>query len=207
MAPAPDSESNAGSNAESNAESNASAAGPLSLAIFSLARAHRALAADLLRPLGLHPGQELLLMFLWEHGPQRQTDLAEHVATDSASMTRTVQRLERAGFVRRRPGPGDRRVTLVEPTAASLALRPRVAEIRARLERATAGDLDPARRAEAASLLRALEQNVGSTVVTATSPSRRERTSRPTPRTRAPSAPGRTPARASSNPPPPARGR
>lgn len=203
MAPAPDSEPNA----EPNAGSNASAAGPLSLAIFSLARAHRALAADLLRPLGLHPGQELLLMFLWEHGPQRQTDLAEHVATDSASMTRTVQRLERAGFVRRRPGPDDRRVTLVEPTPASLALRPRVAEIWARLERATAGDLDPARRDEAASLLRALEQNVGSTAVTVRSPSSRERVSRPTPRTRAPSAPGRRPARASSNPPPPARGR
>lgn len=193
MAPAPDS------------ESNGSAAGPLSLAIFSLARAHRALAADLLRPLGLHPGQELLLMFLWEHGPQRQTDLAEHVATDSASMTRTVQRLERAGFVRRRPSPDDRRVTLVEPTPASLALRPRVAEIWDRLERATAGDLDPARRYEAASLLRALEQNVGSTAATVTPSS--SRVPRSTPRTPAPSAPGRRPARASSNPPPPGRGR
>lgn len=191
---------------DQDSEANPFDSGPLSLAIFSLARAHRAVAADLLRPLGLHPGQELLLMFLWEHGPQRQTDLAEHVATDSASMTRTVQRLERAGFVRRRPGPDDRRVTLVEPTPASLALRPRVAEVWAQLERATAGDLDPARRDEAASLLRALEQNVGSTAATVTSPPRK-RASVPTPRTRAPSAPGRKPARASSNPPPPARER
>lgn len=195
MTPAPDS------------EANPFVSGPLSLAVFSLARAHRALAADLLRPLGLHPGQELLLMFLWEHGPQRQTDLAEHVATDSASMTRTVQRLERAGFVRRRPSPDDRRVTLVEPTPASLALRPRVGEVWAQLERATAGDLDPARRDEAASLLRTLEQNVGSTAPPAMSPTSRRRAPMPTPRTRAPSAPGRKQARASSNPPPPARGR
>jgi MarR family transcriptional regulator, organic hydroperoxide resistance regulator len=195
MTPAPDS------------EANPFVSGPLSLAIFSLARAHRALAADLLRPLGLHPGQELLLMFLWEHGPQRQTDLAEHVATDSASMTRTVQRLERAGFVRRRPSPDDRRVTLVEPTPASLALRPRVGEVWAQLERATAGDLDPARRDEAASLLRTLEQNVGSTAAPAISPRSRSRVPLPTPRTRAPSAPGRRQARASTNPPPPARGR
>lgn len=190
-----------------DSELNPFVTGPLSIAIFSLARAHRALAADLLRPLGLHPGQEVLLMFLWNHGPQRQTDLAQYVATDSASMTRTVQRLERSGFVRRRPSPDDKRVTLVEPTPASLALRPRVAEIWARLEQATAGDLDPARRDEATSLLRALEQNVGSTAVTVRSPSSRERAPRPTPRTRAPSAPGRTSARASSNPPPPARGR
>jgi len=148
-----------------DSESDPFATGPLSHAIFSLARTHRALAADLLRPLGLHPGQELLLMFLWEHGPQRQTDLARHVATDSASMTRTVQRLERSGFVLRRHSPDDRRVTLVEPTPASQALRPRVAEIWAQLEQATAGALTSDEREETATLLRGLEQNVGSAVV------------------------------------------
>jgi len=185
-----------------DSESNPFDTGPLSLAVFSLARAHRALAADLLRPLGIHPGQELLLMFLWEHGPQRQTDLAQHVATDSASMTRTVQRLERSGFVRRRTSPDDRRVTLVEPTPASLALRPRVAEIWARLEDVTAEGLTPAEREEATTLLRRLEQNVGSAVVPATTPPRRP-DPRPTPRTPAPSAPGRTPAPGSERPSPP----
>ncbi|MDR7385756.1 DNA-binding MarR family transcriptional regulator [Promicromonospora iranensis] len=184
----------------SDSEANPYATGPLSLAIFSLARTHRALAADLLRPLGLHPGQELLLMFLWEHGPQRQTDLAQHVATDSASMTRTVQRLERSGFVRRRPSPDDRRVTLVEPTPASLALRPRVGEVWAQLERATAGDLGPVLRDEAATLLRTLEQNVGNTAMPATSPPSRKGAPTPTPRRPAPSAPGRRAARASSSP-------
>ncbi|MGV9763640.1 MarR family winged helix-turn-helix transcriptional regulator [Micromonospora tulbaghiae] len=38
-------------------------------------------------------------------------------------MTRTVQRLERAGYVRRVPDPDDRRATRVEPTPASLVLR------------------------------------------------------------------------------------
>ncbi len=184
----------------SDSEVNPDVTGPLSLAIFSLARAHRALAADLLRPLGLRPGQELLLMFLWEHGPQRQTDLAQHVATDSASMTRTVQRLERSGFVRRRPSADDRRVTLVEPTPASLALRPRVSEVWAQLERATAGDLSPALCEEATTLLRTLEQNVGDTAVPATAPPSRKGAPMPTPRRREPSAPGRRPARASASP-------
>lgn len=134
--------------------------GPVSLAVFYLARAHRALAADLLRPLGLHPGQELLLMYLWEHGPQRQTDLARHVATDSAAMTRTVQRLERSGFVHRRPSPDDRRVTLVEPTSASEALRKPLAEVWRRLEEATVGALGAAESRSAAALLRTLERNV-----------------------------------------------
>lgn len=186
-----------------DSESNPSVTGPLSLAIFSLARAHRALAADLLRPLGLHPGQELLLMFLWDRGPQRQTDLARYVATDSASMTRTVQRLERSGFVRRRSSPDDRRVTLVEPTPASLALRPHVAEVWARLEQATAGALAPAESEEATAILRGLEENVGNAVVPASSPAPRRPTPTPTPRTPAPSAPGRKRAPGPSGPPAP----
>jgi DNA-binding MarR family transcriptional regulator len=148
MTPAPDS------------ETSPTTTGPVSFAIFTLARAHKALAGDLLRPLGLHPGQELLLMYLWEHGPQRQTDLARETVTDSASMTRTVQRLERAGFVRRRPSPHDRRVTLVEPTPASQALRPRLAEVWSRLEQITIGALGLDEAREAAATLRALERNV-----------------------------------------------
>lgn len=184
-----------------DSESDVLGTGQLSLAVLSLARAHRALVADLLRPLGLHPGQELLLMFLWEHGPQRQTDLARHVATDSASMTRTVQRLERSGFVRRRPSTDDRRVTLVEPTPASQALRRRVTQIWAQLEEVTAGALSPAGRAEATAVLRGLEQNVGNAPAPATAPRSRTPAPAPTARTRAPSARGRRSAALAPDPP------
>jgi len=39
---------------------------PVSAAIFEMARSHRALAARLLRQLGLDPGQEILIMQLSE---------------------------------------------------------------------------------------------------------------------------------------------
>ena len=89
--------------------------GPISHAIARLARIHQLLAGRLLRDLGLHPSQELLLMRLWESGPQRQTDLAAELGTDSASTTRIVQRLEAAGYVRRLPDPVDRRATWWRP--------------------------------------------------------------------------------------------
>ena len=73
-------------------------------------------------------------MQLWDAGPQRQADLAAAFGTDSASMTRTVQRLERAGFVRRRQDPADGRATLVESTPAGTALRSRVEQLWAELE-------------------------------------------------------------------------
>jgi DNA-binding MarR family transcriptional regulator len=71
--------------------------------IFRVASLHRMLAGNLLRRIGLHPSQELAVMQLWDAGPQRQTDLVRLLDSDAATMTRTVQRLEAAGFVRRRP--------------------------------------------------------------------------------------------------------
>ncbi|MEU6782629.1 MarR family transcriptional regulator [Nonomuraea angiospora] len=75
-------------------------AGPLNHAIIRVARLHRMLAAQLLRRVGLHPSQELVMMQLWDRGPQRQTDLVRMLGSDTATMTRTIQRLEHAGFVR-----------------------------------------------------------------------------------------------------------
>src|SRR5579863_988578 len=85
----------------------AAAKGPVSNAIIRVTRLHVIRARELFQSVGLHPGQELLLMHLWDTGPQRQADLAVAFDTDSASMTRTVQRLERAGFIRRRRDPAE----------------------------------------------------------------------------------------------------
>ena len=98
-------------------------AGSISIALVRVTRLHVMRARHLLLRLGLHPGHELLLMHLWEVGSQRQSELMVAFDTDSASMTRTVQRLERAGYVRRSPHPTDGRATLVESTPAGDALR------------------------------------------------------------------------------------
>ncbi len=116
-------------------------AGAMTHAIFRVARLHRMLAGQLLRRVGLHTGQELVMMQLWDLGPQRQTDLVRLLGSDAATMTRTVKRLEHAGFVRRRPCETDKRATIIEPTAASLALRKEVEQVWAELEDSVAGDL------------------------------------------------------------------
>ncbi|MEH1013992.1 MarR family winged helix-turn-helix transcriptional regulator [Micromonospora sp. CPCC 206060] len=136
------------------------ACGPVSHAVFRLARTHRMLAGQLLREVGLRPGQELLLMRLWECGPQRQSDLATEFDTDSASMTRTVQRLERAGYVRRVPDPTDGRATLVEPTPASIGLRRQVERIWEDLERLTVGPMTADEQQAALGTLHRLEDNL-----------------------------------------------
>lgn len=134
--------------------------GPVSHAVFRLARLHKLTAGHLLRPLGLHPGQELVLMRLWEVGPQKQADLAAVMESDSATITRTVQRLVRAGLVRKTPSTTDRRATIIEPTRESLALRRRVEQAWEDLEARTVGDLRGDEREEVLRVLGRLETNL-----------------------------------------------
>lgn len=139
----------------------AAGGGPVSHAIFRLARLHRMLAGQLLRRIGLHPGQELVMMHLWELGARRQTDLVRLMDSDAATMTRTVRRLEQAGFVRRRPSPTDRRASLIEPTAAGHALRREVEQSWSRLEDLAAADLSADERTAALHTLERLERALG----------------------------------------------
>ncbi|WP_241267295.1 MarR family winged helix-turn-helix transcriptional regulator [Streptomyces scabichelini] len=136
------------------------ASGHLSHAILRVARVHRMLAGQLLRRVGLHPSQELVMMQLWDRGPQRQTDLVRLLGSDAATMTRTIQRMEHAGFVRRRPSPSDKRATIVEPTAASNALRQEVERVWLELEAGTVDDLTPKEQAEALEVLGRIEESL-----------------------------------------------
>ncbi|MGW7021029.1 MarR family winged helix-turn-helix transcriptional regulator [Streptomyces decoyicus] len=138
----------------------AAGGGPVSHAIFRLARLHRMFAGQLLRRIGLHPGQELVMMHLWELGAQRQADLVRLMDSDAATMTRTVRRLEQAGFVRRRPSPTDKRASLIEPTAASHALRREVEQVWSHLEDLSTAGLTPDERTAALHTLERLEQNL-----------------------------------------------
>ncbi|MGW7008538.1 MarR family winged helix-turn-helix transcriptional regulator [Streptomyces sp. NPDC054933] len=138
----------------------AAGGGPISHAIFRLARLHRMFAGQLLRRIGLHPGQELVMMHLWELGAQRQTDLVRLLDSDAATMTRTVQRLEQAGFVRRRPSPTDKRASLIEPTTASHALRRKVEQSWSQLEDLVTAGLTADERTAALHTLEQLEQNL-----------------------------------------------
>jgi DNA-binding MarR family transcriptional regulator len=85
-------------------------------AIRLLSLRHRARAAALLAPLGLHPGQEVLLLELARTGPRIQAQLSEALGCEPPSVTLMTRKLEASGHVRRRPVPSDRRASIVELT-------------------------------------------------------------------------------------------
>jgi DNA-binding MarR family transcriptional regulator len=88
-----------------------------------LRRAHERAASALaaaVRPLGIELRHFAVLIELANHGPSNQRDLAAAVGFDKVAMVRIVDDLEAAGFVVRRPAPGDRRVRTVELTGRGL---------------------------------------------------------------------------------------
>ena len=89
-------------------------------AVFRISPKNRAMAAEYLRPLGLYPGQELLLLLLLlllAEGERRsQQELVDALGIDHSTVTKMLQRLERAGVVARQQSADGRRVVLVHLT-------------------------------------------------------------------------------------------
>jgi DNA-binding MarR family transcriptional regulator len=70
---------------------------------------------------GLNRTDMRALDIIGRAGPLAPTDLARLLGFTTGGVTTVLDRLERAGYVRRRPGSGDRRRLLVEVTAATAA--------------------------------------------------------------------------------------
>ncbi|MFG2469619.1 MarR family winged helix-turn-helix transcriptional regulator [Streptomyces canus] len=115
--------------------------GPMSYAIFQLARAHRARAAAMLREMDLHPGQELLLMQLLDRDGQTQSELLESVGLDHSTVSKSLRRMQDAGLLVREPAAHDRRVMVVHLTDKGRALREPLAAMWQTLEETSARDL------------------------------------------------------------------
>jgi DNA-binding MarR family transcriptional regulator len=123
---------------------NCAANGPLSFATFALARAHRGFPAEQLRELGLHPGQELLLMQLLDRDGQTQSDLLDSVGLDHSTVSKSLTRMQGAGLVTRVADKDDKRAWRVWLTRKGRAMRPRIVAIRTTLEHVSAAGVDAA---------------------------------------------------------------
>ncbi|NUS16097.1 MAG: MarR family transcriptional regulator [Streptomyces sp.] len=129
-------------------------------AVRLLSLRHRARVAELLAPLGLHPGQEALLLELARGGPMIQAQLSEALNVEPPSVTLMTRKLEASGHVRRAPSPADRRASVVELTESGRELAGRVRQVWCALAEETVAGLPARTVAELPALLGALSGNV-----------------------------------------------
>jgi DNA-binding MarR family transcriptional regulator len=104
---------------------------------YALVRAFRAVnraSNRALRPHGLSAEQAHILLVLWLEGAMRMSELQRIVMLSSGTLTGAIDRMERAGLVRRVPDPDDGRAWRVEPAAGEAAPRRTVEATLERIE-------------------------------------------------------------------------
>ena len=74
---------------------------------------HYCRAQQLFEAIGLYRGQPRVLDALWEQDGLTHTELAERLQVTQATITKMLQRMEKAGLLRRKPDAEDLRVSRV----------------------------------------------------------------------------------------------
>lgn len=126
------------------------------LLICRVAGSVQRVAAEVLVPLALNTGTHSVLRLLADEDPRSQQALADALRIDRSTMVNLVDDLERAGRVRRRRNPEDRRAYVVEITEEGRGVLRRADDVVAALQDSVFGPLSSADRAELARLLRSL---------------------------------------------------
>jgi MarR family transcriptional regulator, organic hydroperoxide resistance regulator len=86
-------------------------------------KAHRNEACKVLGDMGLYVGQEILLMYLWEQDGLIQSDLACKMQVEAPTLTKMLNRMEKAGLLQRRKDEEDARICRIYLTDAGRSLQ------------------------------------------------------------------------------------
>jgi DNA-binding MarR family transcriptional regulator len=113
-----------------------------------------------LEPLGLNLSLASLLSYVADFGPVTQTRVAAHLGQGRAVTGTQIDRLERDGFVERRPDPSDRRVWLIAITAAGEGLVGQIADVDRVLRAELRAGISRSDRQTLAATLVRLQQNL-----------------------------------------------
>jgi DNA-binding MarR family transcriptional regulator len=128
--------------------------------LVQVSRLHRVRADMRLEPLGLFPGQPPVIIALHNNPGLTQGELAAQLRVTPATMTRLLQRLERAGFVARQSDRADQRISRFALTDAGEAIRTTMMATLRALEAETFAGLTPAEHTALRHLLERLRANL-----------------------------------------------
>jgi MarR family transcriptional regulator, organic hydroperoxide resistance regulator len=98
----------------------------LGFLLAQVCRSHRNRVDVALNEIGLHVGQEMMLLHLWADEGITQSQLAERLMVEPPTVTKALHRLERAGIIERRQDAEDARVSRVYLTEHGRSLQPPV---------------------------------------------------------------------------------
>ena len=97
----------------------------LCFALYSASLAMTKAYRPLLAELGLTYPQYLVMLALWQHGPQGVTELADRLCLDSGTLTPLTKRMEAQGLIQRQRSNVDERQVEISLTTAGKKLKSR----------------------------------------------------------------------------------
>ncbi len=115
-------------------ENGFDAAGGLDRTFSKVVHLYRQRSRALLHDLGLHRGQPRILYLLWNTDGMKQKEIAEALQLQPATVTRMLQRMEKAGFLEKRNDLHDMRVSRIYLTEQGREVRLQVRGITKRLQ-------------------------------------------------------------------------
>jgi DNA-binding MarR family transcriptional regulator len=87
---------------------------------------HYIRAHQMFEAIRLYRGQPPVLRILWEGEGLTQTELAERLQITPATITKMLQRMEKVGFIQRKPDAKDQRISRVYLTEDGRAIQTQV---------------------------------------------------------------------------------
>jgi MarR family transcriptional regulator, organic hydroperoxide resistance regulator len=131
-----------------------------SFMLAKVCKAHRGYVGELLAEFRLHPGQEMVLIELFEEDGLRGGELAERLGVEPPTVTKMLRRLERCGLVERRPDPRDARSFRVHLSSEGRSLEGPIAGIWDGVERRALAGMSVGERRDLHRLLAKVRANV-----------------------------------------------
>ena len=123
-------------------------------------KAHRGNVGGLLAEVGLHVGQEMVLIELFEKDGLRGGELAERLGVEPPTITKMLRRLERCDLVERRRDPNDARSFRVYLTDEGRSLEGPVSRCWDRIEDETLAGMSVEERRDFHRLLTKVRANL-----------------------------------------------
>lgn len=130
-------------------------------ALAKACRAHRGNVGAELAKVGLHAGQEMVLVELWKEDGLKGCVLAARLCVEPPTVTRMLQRLENCGLVERCKDPGDARGVRVYLTEKGRGLEDPVTECWGRIETQTFEGMSEDEKLLLHGLLARIRENLG----------------------------------------------
>ncbi|KJW13271.1 MarR family winged helix-turn-helix transcriptional regulator [Levilactobacillus spicheri] len=132
---------------------------PIGKSIINLVSAHRHVTTTKINQLGLHAGQDLILLALLEQDGQSQNELVQQLCVSHSAVAKSVARMQKSDILTTQKSSVDKRVTLVFLTDKGRQLALQTQAIWENVESIAFKHLTAHERAEFLRLIALVEQN------------------------------------------------